>query len=241
MRTITPELIFPNSQSLQNENNLLDGLEVSFNDIQAAATKGTKTKKTKTPKLFDVKLDVVRDRSTVARIKKYFNDTKLNMHVSSSYKVKKVYDMTIGSMHSAYKKQGEPIGNVMELWHGTKCSNLLSILKVGLIIPSSGSRHVTGRMFGDGLYFSDQSTKALNYAGGYAPGQGRYGSTRRIFMFLADVAMGKHYVPDSWGYNFPKRGYDSTFAKAKKSGVRNIEMIVYNTYQANLKYLIEFE
>jgi poly [ADP-ribose] polymerase len=144
-------------------------------------------------------------------------------------------------MDNAFQSKGMPVGNVMELWHGTKCSNLLSILKIGLIIPSSGSRHVTGRMFGDGLYFSDQSTKALNYAGGYAPGQNRYGSTRRIFMFLADVAMGKHYVPDSWGYNFPKRGYDSTFAKARKSGVRNNEMIVYNTYQANLKYLIEFE
>ena len=87
----------------------------------------------------------------------------------------------------------------------------------------------------------DPATGGINYAGGNAPGQNRHGSTRRIFMFLADVAMGKAYSPGGYWESLPKRGYNSTFAKAKKSGVRNNEMIVYNTYQANLKYLIEFE
>jgi poly [ADP-ribose] polymerase len=160
------------------------------------------------------------------------------MHVTSNYRVKKVYEIKIGSMHTAFENRGLPIGNIMELWHGTKCSNLLSILKVGLIIPSSSSPHCTGRMFGDGLYFSDQSTKALNYATNF---WGSGGSTKRIFMFLADVAMGKYYVPSGYNGRLPKTGYNSTFAKARQSGVRNNEMIVYNTYQANLKYLIEFE
>jgi poly [ADP-ribose] polymerase len=237
-KRITPELIFPNAQSLQNENNLLDGLTVSFDDIQAGATTDKKVKKVVQPKLFDVTLDVVRDRKLVSRITKYFNDTKLNMHVTAGYKVKKVYEIQIGTMHSAFKKSGSPIGNIMELWHGTKCSNLLSILKKGLIIPGSSSGHVTGRMFGNGVYFSDQSTKALNYATNF---WGSGGSTRRIFMFLADVAMGKSYTPSGWSSNLPKAGYDSTFAKARKSGVSNNEMIVYNLYQTNLKYLIEFE
>jgi len=239
MSKITPELIFPNDTALQTENNLLDGLTASFNDIQDAATSSKgKKKKVDTPKLFDVTLDVVRDRATVSRIKKYFNDTKLNMHTSAGYSVKKVYEVKIGAMNSAFEKQGKPIGNIQELWHGTKCSNLLSILKIGLIIPRSSSGHVTGRMFGDGLYFSDQSTKALNYATNF---WSRGGSTRRIFMFLADVAMGKSYTPSGWSHNLPKRGYDSTFAKAKISSVSNNEMIVYKTSQANLKYLIEFE
>lgn len=240
MSKITPELIFPNTQSLQTENDLLDGLTASFDDIQSGVTAATgkKKKKVTVPKLFDVTLDVVRDRKLVNRITKYFNDTKLNMHVTSSYRVKKIYEVRIGAMASSYEKSGLPIGNVMELWHGTKCSNLLSILKIGLIIPRSSSGHVTGRMFDDGLYFSDQSTKALNYATNF---WGSGGSTKRIFMFLADVAMGKSYIPSGWGSGpFPKRGYDSTFAKAGKSSVRNNEMIVYSTSQANLKYLIEF-
>jgi len=239
MKKITPELILPNVQSLQTENNLLDGLTASFNDIQSGALAATgKKDKIVQPKLFDVTLDVVRDRALISRIRKYFNDTKLNMHVTAGYSIKKVYEVKIGAMNTAYETNGSKVGNVMELWHGTKCSNLLSILKIGLIIPRSSSGHVTGRMFGDGLYFSDQSTKALNYATNFWRGGG---STRRIFMFLADVAMGKEYTPSGWSHNLPKRGYDSTFAKARKSGVSNNEMIVYKTNQANLKYLIEFE
>ena len=53
--------------------------------------------------------------------------------------------------------------------------------------------------------------------------------------------MGKTYIPNSKGYNsYPMNGYNSTFAKAGKSGVINNEMIVYKLYQANLKYLVEF-
>ena len=105
MSKISPKLIFPNAQSLQNENDLLDGLTVSFNDIQSATSaKGTKKKK-KQPKLFDVTLDVMRDRDTFSRIKKYFNDTKLNMHVTSNYKVKKVYEVKIGAMNESYEKK----------------------------------------------------------------------------------------------------------------------------------------
>ena len=240
MSKISPKLIFPDDNALQTENNLLDGLTASFNDIQSgvAAASSKKVKKIDTPKLFDVTLDIVRDRKLVNKITKYFNDTKLNMHVTAGYKVKKIYEVRIGAMDSAFQKIGLPLGNVKELWHGTKCSNLLSILKIGLIIPRSSSGHVTGRMFGDGLYFSDQSTKALNYATNFWRGGG---STRRIFMFLADVAMGKSYTPSGWSSNLPKKGYDSTFAEARKSSVSNNEMIVYKCSQANLKYLIEFE
>jgi poly [ADP-ribose] polymerase len=94
-------------------------------------------------------------------------------------------------------------------------------------------------MFGAGLYFSDQSTKALNYATNFWNSSG---SSKRIFMFLCDVAMGKYHVPSGgWGSGYPKRGFDSTFAKANVSSVRNNEMIVYKLPQANLKYLLEFE
>ncbi|GAG42041.1 unnamed protein product, partial [marine sediment metagenome] len=79
-------------------------------------------------------------------------------HVTAGYKVKKVYKVKIGVMDIAFSDEGLPLGNIKELWHGTKCSNMLSIMKKGLIIPCSSSGHVTGRMFDDGLYFTDQST-----------------------------------------------------------------------------------
>jgi poly [ADP-ribose] polymerase len=61
-------------------------------------------------------------------------------------------------------------------------------------------------------------------------------------MFLADVAMGRSFVPSGYGsrHSYPAPGYDSTFAKAGQSGIHNNEMIVYSTHQCNLTYLVEF-
>jgi len=240
----SPELIFPDAQALQNENNLLDGLTVSFNDIQsgAAAAVGKKAKKVVQPKLFDVTLDVVRDRAIISRINTYYERTKKTMHQSHRYKLHKVYEIEIKSVKKNFASIGQNLGNIQELFHGTKCSNLLAILKKGLIIPPARSGHVTGRLGGDGIYGSDISSKALNYAGGYAPGQNRCGSTRRIFMILCDFAMGKVYKSKGYGdYRTLKQGYDSTFMEGGKHGLYNNEMIVYRTGQVDLKYLLEFE
>ena len=140
---------------------------------------------------------------------------------------------------AAFEADGAKLPNIQMLWHGTRVFNVLSILKSGLFCPpKSGSFHVTGRMFGDGIYGSDQSTKALNYARGYWDGGAR---DKNCFMFLVDFAMGKHYTPRNSYESLPKPGYDSTFAEAGKSGVMNNEMIVYRNSQVNIRYLIEFE
>jgi len=63
-------------------------------------------------------------------------------------------------------------------------------------------------------------------------------------MFLADVAMGKEFVPGNngaWRNSYPVRGYDSVHAVGGRSGVQNDECIVYGTNQANLTYLCEFK
>jgi poly [ADP-ribose] polymerase len=94
-------------------------------------------------------------------------------------------------------------------------------------------------MFGNGVYFSDQSTKSLNYAAGYWDGKA---ADERCYMFLADVAMGRPWHPDRTGSSVkPPAGYDSVFARGGKDRVLNNEMIVYRTSQVNLKYLVEFE
>jgi poly [ADP-ribose] polymerase len=142
-------------------------------------------------------------------------------------------------MRRAFDQEGKKVGDVRELWHGTRASNLLSILKAGFVIPPSNAPHCTGRMFGNGVYFSDQSTKSLNYAYGYWGGGSR---DETCYMFLCDVAMGKSYTPllRSAGLTLPKSGTDSTFAKAGISGVVNNEMIVYRTCQVNPTFLVEF-
>ena len=152
-------------------------------------------------------------------------------------KVNKVYDVDINVMHKRFTDKGSVVGNVQELWHGTQASNLLSILKTGFIIPPSNASHCTGRMFGNGIYFSNQSTKSLNYAYGYWSNRRQ----SRCFMFLCEVAMGRSYVPKSSFRNDIPKDYDSCWAKPSHSGVRNHEMIVYKAYQVNPTFLIEFK
>jgi poly [ADP-ribose] polymerase len=188
-------------------------------------------------KVFDVKLEVVKDTADLARINKFYNSTRQSIHASHHLNIQRVFKVDISTMRAAFESDGAKLANIMELWHGTKASNLLSILKSGLIIPKShGSIQVTGRMFGDGVYFSDQSTKSLNYAYGYWDGK----TDNNCFMFLANVAMGNYYVPPHSFSGGCKSGFDSTWAKAQQSGVANNEMIVYRLSQCNLTYLVEF-
>lgn len=239
MSKISPKSIFPSLNTIQQENDLLDGLETSFNDITTSPKTKNKQKKSDEPKVFSVEIDIVTDDNIITWIKNLYQRTRKSMHQANSYSVKKVYTINIDSVKNAYEEYGKKINHVQQLWHGTKASNLLSILKGGLIIPPSSSSHVTGRMFGNGVYFSDISTKALNYATNYWSKGGRID---RTFMFLADVAMGKSYVSTSYcDWKGPRDGFDSTFAKGGTgSGVQNNEMIVYRTDQVNLVYLVEF-
>ena len=191
--------------------------------------------------IFNTSLKEVTDKAIIDKIINMFNSTKHNMHACRNLKIKRVFEINIKCMKDAFdktiedwKSKGKDLNKKL-LWHGTKKHNIISIMKKGLIIPPATASYCTGRMFSNGLYFSDQSTKSLNYSYGY------WDSNRdsNCYMFLADVLMGKEYVPYRSCSTFPK-GYDSIFAKAGKSGVINNEMVVPNTNQANLKYLIEF-
>jgi len=169
---------------------------------------------------------------------KYHKTKNTHQHRNTSgLDVKNVYKVVIKKMSNDFNKYGKKLDNIMQLWHGTRASNVLSILKQGLIIPPANSSHCTGRMYGSGAYFSSISTKALNYSTGY---WGHGGNTSRYFMFLADVAMGKYNIASGgWG-KYPKSGYDSVWAKGGQSGVINDEMIVYRLDQVNLLHLVEF-
>lgn len=229
-----------NSNGLKAQNDLLDGLESSYSDVIASANKDTGTNKVADKKLFDVQLDVVDDKAEFLKLRDLYRKTKGSHRDVEHYDAKKAYRLTINHMAEAFEKDGKIVGNIMRLWHGTKASNMLSILKSGMVLPRRGAAHVTGAMFGTGLYFSDQSTKSIRYATG-AWGHG--GTVDRKFMLLVDVAMGKYNVPTrSWGSmkDFCPKGYDSCFAKANVSGVMNNEMIVYRTSQANPVYFMEF-
>lgn len=236
-RKFDPKAIFASRTDLLKQNDVLDSLEASITSI-LNATLPTPTDLPQEKTIFNVSVEILEDKKEFQRIYDFFLSTKHNNHVSAKYKLKRVYVIEINHMKSAYDPASKRIGNVMELWHGTKASNILSILKSGLVMPNPRASNFTGAMFGLGLYFSDQSTKSLNYATNY---WNSHGNSSKTFMFLADVAMGKAFTPTGPSQNLPKPGYDSTYAIGGKSGVANNEMIVYSLSQCNLKYLCEFE
>jgi poly [ADP-ribose] polymerase len=229
----------PDTDALIQQTGLLDQLESSIDVATQRITDAKNAKGDAPQNIFDVSLSVSEDKKLRKRIEKLFAAGSSRMHTSSSLKMSRVFDVSLGNMDRDYETDGKVVGGALELWHGTRAHNLMSILKSGLIIPkSSGSIHVTGRMFGDGLYFSDQSTKSLNYASGFWDG-GR--ADNRCYMFLADVAMGRPFNPSRPGSKtVAPAGYDSVYARGGHDGVRNNEMIVYRTSQARLKYLVEF-
>lgn len=240
------ETFFTDFSSLEKQNSFLDQLEGSidlYKDKEKQALENAKTNKKEIPKLFNTNLELITDQKIISSITNFFDKHKNNSHVSSHLKLKNVFLMKNDAIEQNFNKISKEIKNVKRLWHGTRAFNVLSILKNGLIIPKAGAGyHINGRMFGNGIYFSDQSTKSLNYAYGYWDGGAK---DNNCYMFLSDVAMGKEYIPSGPDGkiskdSLAKQGFNSTFAKSKISGVLNNEMIVYDINQVHLKYLCEF-
>lgn len=126
--------------------------------------------------------------------------------------------------------------STMELFHGSRNENILSIMQSGLKIKPSSAVH-TGSMFGSGIYFASEVTKSANYCWGFGNR-----SDDSHFMFICEVATGKI------------RDYDSaqsslTSAPKPYNSVRGVkgrhllhdEYIVYNSNQVKIKYIVEFK
>jgi poly [ADP-ribose] polymerase len=122
------------------------------------------------------------------------------------------------------------------LIHGTKCESVLPILDIGLKIRPKGNFQFSGKVYGDGNYFSETMSKSLNYTG--------WGTDKVILVY--EVHVGKPFVYDGWfkgnsfalNYkNLKDKGYDSTFVKAG-GGLLNTEIIAYKEEQCRIKYII---
>jgi poly [ADP-ribose] polymerase len=235
---VQPQDLFPNLSSVQNQNDILDSLESS---LQMVMTAPVDSAAPAMPKLFETTLHLVEDGKVYDKMNRLYNATRQSIHAASAWNIHKIYKLEIAKMDKAFRDRGLKIGNIQQLVHGSKIGNLLSIMKNGFMIPPAQSSHCTGRLIGNGVYTSDQWSKALNYAMGTAPGQ--KGSYERVgFLFYCDIAMGKVYEPRSLNERFPVPGYDSVFAKGGGyTTLRNNEMVVYSCDQINPQYLIEFK
>jgi len=122
------------------------------------------------------------------------------------------------------------------LIHGTRCSSVIPIIEQGMKIRPSGNYHFSGKVYGDGIYFSEVTSKSLGYTG--------YDNDKVLLIYK--VYVGTPYIYKGWytGNDFNlsfnelnKRGYDSTFVEAG-NGLLNSEIIIYKEEQCYLEYII---
>lgn len=128
-------------------------------------------------------------------------------------------------------------------YHGSKVENWYSIMSSGLSLNPNA--RVTGKMFGQGLYFAPECRKALNYmdvkGSRWNDGQEETGYTA-----IFSVALGKVYEPSRvLGSSFTAkdlpRGCDSVFASKHNPNLhlQNDEYIVYSQDACTIKYMME--
>lgn len=235
-RKFDPKAFCGDVSAIQRQSQILDGLEASIRAVLSSTKDGTRTTTDAPPKLFNCELKTLAEKREIDRIQKYFDDGRKSMHASARMRLQQAYIVNIQTMNDAFDKDGAKMTNIHELWHGTSAANLLSILKSGFIIPPSTASHVCGRMFGNGAYFANSSTKSLNYSTGHWGGR----DAGRYFMFLCKVALGKFFTPRGPVSHAPPSGHDSYWAKAGQSGVINDEIIVFKTSQIRPIYITEW-
>lgn len=195
-------------------------------------------------KIFDVEIGLLDDQAKFNEISSYYERSKNTQHggLIMRSKVARVYKVKLGSQQQPFLDTSTKLGNVHLLWHGTRIANILSIMGKGLLMPSQSPGQKAGAMFGNGLYFANQSSKSLQYSDGqrYSTGSGQ---RNKIYMFLASVVVGKDYCPRSstGPSGRPPAGHDSFWARAGRSGVVNDEIIVFQGGQVRLDYLVEIE
>lgn len=238
------ETFFSRVTTIDKQVDLLDQLETSlelYEQKKKQAIENAKNSKenVQRERLFNCSIEELEDEAIFKDIEAFFNNGKSASHESNKLKLVRVYKVHHEAMRKDFTEISQKVGNVKRLWHGTRMFNILSILKSGLFVPKANAFNVTARMFGDGIYMSDKSTKSLNYSYGYWDHRSK---DNHCFMFLMKAAMGKEFlVKNERGRSLPKDGYDSSFAKAGESGVANNEMIVYDKRQVDIEYLCEFK
>lgn len=233
MRRFDIDTIFPDSVAVQKQSDVLDSLEASYQALSqnSATTSNQATKQLES--IFQVDLDILSHGSEYDRLNRWFENSKKSMHRKAfPYTVKQIYTVNIHSMTNAFETKSFPI---REVWHGTSQANVLSILKTGLRTAPPSTAAVAGKMFGNGIYGANVSTKSLNYSiGGW--GQGGVGDA--AWLFVCQFAMGRIQTVTKEKRDGVDRGYDSIYAKGGYD-LFNDEFIVFRNSQVKITHLLE--
>lgn len=188
-------------------------------------------------KSLNIKLKALSSRSKeYKRLVDLVQNTKGHNH-HFGFDIKEIYeveDMVNHAQFNPYKVE------TMELFHGSRNENILSIMQNGLKIKPKSAVH-TGSMFGAGIYFADASTKSAQYCWGWGNNSG--GGSEENYLFVCEVATGriKEYTTAQPHLTSAPRPYNSVKGVKSPGGLIHNEYIVYRENQVKIKYIIEFK
>lgn len=138
----------------------------------------------------------------------------------------------------AYLKNNN-ISNVKQFWHGSRNENWLSIMNSGLSLRPNAV--ITGKMFGNGIYFAPSCEKSWNYTS-YHGSYWAKGTSNTAFMGLYATAYGSPldvFCAHSYSQS-TLQGKDCVHAHAGVQ-LRNDEIVFYSEDAMVLNYIVEFE
>jgi poly [ADP-ribose] polymerase len=195
----------------------------------------------------------------------YLYNSKAPTH-HFKFEISNIFEIIREKERNAYEKYSAKIKNKTLLFHGTRVSNMIGILKNGLVVDPSKlgiNVSITGKMFGMGLYFANSCSKSINYCD-YTS------SDNTACLFVSEVALGKmmkkeHADSRLSAANLPKQ-YNSTWGLGastfaeydvyddntqiprgkliktnKHCDLQYDEFIVYHEEQISLRYIIQLK
>ncbi len=182
--------------------------------------------------------EVVNDASTIKMVRDMLEGHGRKLHRVYAITNKKSQPLYDNNLNSKKDKLVE------HLFHGSRNANWFNILQTGLMIRPSGAGY-NGSMFDDGIYFANDADKSMGYTDG-----GRWaggGNASYTYLGVFSVHLGKQlhiHRHDSSCYKIASKvkadGYDSVYAH-KGQSLRKDELIVYNSAQCTVKYLVELK
>lgn len=216
-----PDLsILSTPERIQKENDLLDGLMLSYE----MAIKIPPTEKEVRKPTFNIDFKLINNTSEAMRIERYFETSKSKHHYGrGKAKIKNIFSLSLKEKNQVNDD------NVIEVFHGTGEGNVLSIMKNGLMTSPPSAAIISGKMFGNGIYGAVQSTKSMGYTSG----------DNSMWMFICKFEMNKYYHPKTT-MSYPPNGYDSIWAKAGDANLIHDELIVYKNDKVQITHLLEF-
>lgn len=207
---------------------------------QAKLDKENSKSKSKIPEVIELTyLDVMGISMTEAsdKSKKHFEDI-IDQLTKSKRKIAGIYEINKDSENQTFDEwmKEQKNASTRYLIHGTRCTSVIPILREGLKIRPSGNFQFSGKVYGEGNYFSEVTDKSLGYTG--------YDDDQILLVY--EVHTGNPFKYNGWykGNSFAlnykelsQRGFDSTYVSAG-NGLRNSEIIAYKEQQSRIKYLI---